>query len=459
MWNWHSCMTLAQRVAALVPRMNEALHAARRLGMQVMWAPSGAASQYAGWPQRERAIGLPPYPVPNLREVSCVFGARKAPCCGPGITCLTDQGCDGMEPALTIAADDWIVEGPQELYSIYKERGLRHLLYMGVATNESLFGNPEAIKAMASAGLDCLVARDLTEAETRYDPETRYTPDLGTAESVADLERAGFPTIDLAEEMRKCGQWKDAGPLERVHVSPWGTTDRPHLFTGAVTVMLKAVRLGQVEIRYTLDGSVPGAQSPLYREPLQVDRTTLIQAAAFVGGRKVSLLSEGYFAQLGPLPPKPDIYLDQIQRLSQPPWVREPIWQPKINLAFNGGALTIRKRTYQRGVGVTAPDHMLYAVQPAYDRFVALAGVDDDPFRQSPEARFLARHCSVRFQVYIDGKLAAESPVMRLSQEPWRFDVRIPQGSRRIHLVSTDAGTRSLLDLGDWVDAGFIMKK
>jgi hypothetical protein len=61
--------------------------------------------------------------------------------------------------------------------------------------------------------------------------------------------------------------------------------------------------------------------------------------------------------------------------------------------------------------------------------------------------------------VYIDGTLASESPVMRLGQEPWRFDVRIPEGSRLINLVVTDAGTRSPLDLADWVDAGFISDK
>jgi NPCBM/NEW2 domain-containing protein len=58
--------------------------------------------------------------------------------------------------------------------------------------------------------------------------------------------------------------------------------------------------------------------------------------------------------------------------------------------------------------------------------------------------------------VYIDGNLASESPAMRLGQEPWRFDVRIPERSRLINLVVTDAGSRSPLDLADWVDAGFI---
>jgi hypothetical protein len=61
--------------------------------------------------------------------------------------------------------------------------------------------------------------------------------------------------------------------------------------------------------------------------------------------------------------------------------------------------------------------------------------------------------------VFIDGKLTAESPVMRLSQEPWRFDVVIPEGSRRISLAVTDAGSRSPFDLGDWLQAGFVLKQ
>jgi hypothetical protein len=56
-------------------------------------------------------------------------------------------------------------------------------------------------------------------------------------------------------------------------------------------------------------------------------------------------------------------------------------------------------------------------------------------------------------------RLASESPIMRLSQEPWRFDVKIPAGSRLINLAVSDAGDRSPLDLADWVDAGFVRKK
>ena len=63
------------------------------------------------------------------------------------------------------------------------------------------------------------------------------------------------------------------------------------------------------------------------------------------------------------------------------------------------------------------------------------------------------------FKVYIDGKLASESPVMRLSQEPWRFDVRIrpKAGSLTLLLRALAVTVQSTLPI--WVDAGFVLKR
>jgi hypothetical protein len=36
--------------------------------------------------------------------------------------------------------------------------------------------------------------------------------------------------------------------------------------------------------------------------------------------------------------------------------------------------------------------------------------------------------------------------------------VPIPPGSRFINLVCMDAGSRNVLDLGNWVEAGFLLK-
>jgi len=460
MWNTNDCMTNARRAAALVPRMNKVLDGARRLGMQVIWAPTDVASQYAGTPQRERAIALPREPLPHIRNFSCPFSVptvRPEKCmCGPGIACREHQGWDAMDPNLVIADGDWIVGDPEELYAIYKQRGLTRLIYMGINTNLCVMNKPEGIAPMTSAGLRCILARDLTDAETSYDPDAGFTPDLGTEKDVADVERSGIPTINMAEEMRKAGAWNDEWVVEMVRVTPWGTKGWPYLFTDSVKVALSAPNQKGAAIHYTLDGSEPGPRSLLYTKPLEVTKTTRLRAAAFDNARRVSLISEGYVVRLGPVPPKPDVYLDQIKPVTpaRPEWR----WEAKTNVAFTGGPLKIRDSTYDKGAGMRAPANMLYEIQSNYARFVAQAGVDDDPFEQRPSARFLATYPSVQFQVYIDGNLASESPIMRLGQVPWRFDVRIPEGSKLIDLVTTDAGSRSPLDLADWVDAGFVLK-
>jgi hypothetical protein len=65
-WNYHWCMTWSEQAGGTVPRMNQALAGARKLGMQVLWAPTDVASMYAGVPQRERALAFPYVEVPVL---------------------------------------------------------------------------------------------------------------------------------------------------------------------------------------------------------------------------------------------------------------------------------------------------------------------------------------------------------------------------------------------------------
>ncbi len=461
MWNTNDCMTNAMRCAALVPRMNKVLAAARALGMQIIWAPTDVASQYAGTPQRERAMGLPRSPLPLISKFSCPFSAptvRPARCmCGPGIVCHIHEGWDSMDPNLEIAGGDWIVGDPQELDAIYQLRGLTRLIYMGINTNLCVMNKPEGIAPMTSAGLKCILARDLTDAETWYDPDTGFTPDLGTEKDVADVERSGIPTINMVEEIRRAGVWNDHWIVEKVRLTPWGTKAWPYLFLDTVKITLGTHDQEAASIHYTMDGTEPGPESPLYTNPLAIAKTTTLRAAAFENGHRVTLFSDGYFVRLGPVPPEPDIYLDQVKPVAQarPEWR----WEVKINRAFAGGPLKIRDSSYDRGLGMRAPADLMYEVKPNYERFVAQAGVDDDPFAQRPEARFLATYPSVQFQVYIDGNLVSASPTMRLGQVPWRFDVSIPPHSRLINVVATDVGSRSPLDLADWVNAGFILKR
>ena len=476
-WNFHWCMTACQRVASMAPRWNRALECARKLGMQVMWAPTEVASMYAGMPQREWAAAVPLIEVPELWKLVAKFTAPGGGCmCGPGISCEVNYGADGIAPDLVIDPNDLIVSGRQETYSILKHKGLDYIIYMGLHTNVCLFGRPEALKSMYEAGLDCVLARDINDAITLYDPQQPYTPDDGTAQTDSDLEKAGIPTINFVDEMRKVGLWNSDWVVDSVRLAPWGTVARPYFFEEATRVALTCPWLKDVEIRYTLDGSAPAATSKIYAKPFPLRETTTLRAAAFRHGRKVSLEGRGFYARLGPVPPQPDVYLGQIEPIKESyPWWFS-FWHPVFNRSFEGKRLLMRGRTYDKGVGMRAPANVRYGLKPEYDRFVARVGVDGN-LRHAPPADYglfvdkvpsepggegmgemFAQQPRVQFRLFIDGEMVAESPVMRFSQEPWRFDVKIPPGSQLLNLTVTDAGSRSVLDLADWADAGFISR-
>src|SRR5436190_24305684 len=59
MWDTHTCSLSAQRVAALAPRMNQVINAARSLGVMIVHAPSDTMKFYDGTPWRERMQRAP----------------------------------------------------------------------------------------------------------------------------------------------------------------------------------------------------------------------------------------------------------------------------------------------------------------------------------------------------------------------------------------------------------------
>jgi len=464
-WNFHWCMTACERVSAMVPRWNRAVECARKLGMPILWAPSDVVGMYSGHPARERALAVPLVPVPKVREMPpACFTAPVGGClCGPGINCIVNYGWDGMNPDLLVADEDLIASSTEEVYSLLHERGITHVIYLGLHTNMCLFGKPGALKYMVQAGLNCMLARDINDAFTSYNPSTGFTPDKGTQQTDEDLERAGVPTINVVEQWRKAGVWNDDWIVETVRITPWGTTQRPYFFEDAVTVTLTTPWLSDVQVRYTLDGGEPRPDSPLYDKPLLMTATTHLQTAAFRNGARVSVPTRSHFVRLPARPPAPDIYLDDLKYLVDPYAQLGRVhagffWLPKVGQSYEGQPLRIRGKVYSQGLGFRAPSGVRYELKPEYDRFVALAGIDETMIPRDLGQK-MAIHCSVVFRVFVDGKLAAESPVMRISQEPWRFDVSIPPGSRYLHLACLDAGSRHVADQGNWVDAGFILKE
>lgn len=458
-WNYHWCMTWTAQAGGMAPRLNKVLEDARKLGIQVFWAPTDAAGMYAGWPQRELALGIPYVEVPNIRSYRVELKLPEGEChCGPGFACQVNYGENAMPPDLAIADDDLIVCGTQEFYSICRQKGIRQLIYMGGAVNICLTGKPEGLKYMYEAGMDCIVARDLVEAWTRYDPATGYTPDVGNAQSATELERGGVATINAVEELRRAGLWDDEWITEPVRITPWGKHSRPYFFEQSVLISLNTPWLKDARIHYTLDGSEPLPTSPIYLGPLTIKETTSLQAVAFRNQKQVSRVSDGFFVRMGPVPPKPDVTLDSLKEIPRQYPYREFFWFPVFNHSYEHKSLHIRGKIYEKGMGMRAPANVMYELKPEWDRFVALAGVDDNLLAVDHGA-LLAGQPRVVFKVFIDGKLAAESPVMWISQEPWRFDVKIPAGGRKIDLVVADMENRNVLNLANWAEAGFVLKE
>ncbi|MBA7556692.1 hypothetical protein ES705_49408 [subsurface metagenome] len=315
---------------------------------------------------------------------------------------------------------------------------------------------------MYGGGFETIFARDLAFAWTIYDPSKSYTPTTGNAQAADDLERAGIPTIFFVEEMRKLNLWNDNWITEPIRITPAGTQNRPYFFEKFVTISFNAPYLKDVDIRYTLDGSEPTATSRQYKKPFDLQGTSTLRTAAFRKGKKVSLDGQGYFVRMPPVPPKPDVLPAQIEPVtdlyaSQNSAYSACLWHPILDKSYEGKSLRVREKTYGNGLGMRAPAYIRYRLKTEWIRFVALAGVDDNMLDEEL-GRNIAMYPKMVFKVYIDGTLVAESPVMRISQEPWRFDVPIPPGSRQIVLVCDDMGERSPHNFGNWVDAGFVSK-
>jgi hypothetical protein len=465
-WNFHWCKTATMRVDALIPRINRALEAGRVLGMTIMLCPSDVVDNYVGLPQREIVLAMEKRPEPILQEIQCPAPPDGGGCACGHDRCVPNYGWDAMHPDLKIGADDLIPDTLQEVWTICQDRQLTHLIYMGVHTQVCLLGKPMGLRNLKAAGMQCMLVRDMTDAHPGYDPERSFTPDGHTAEVVAHFERYLAPTISMADEFAKIGKWDRSVIVDPVRITPWGTQMRPHLFAKEVTVTLSAPFQPDAELRYTTDGSEPTPQSTKYEKSISLVDSARIRVGGFVDGKRVCLDSEGVFCKLAAMPPAPDVPLADAKLLRDAGnghtfggQIRtaahtSPTQKDKSN---EGQPLRLRSVTYRTGYGVHAPNQLMFALQPNYERFVALAGVDEHVLDIASGSN-QAMHPSVVFKVFIDGREAASSPVMRIAFQPWRFDVRIPPGSRVISLTTTDAGNGNKEDMANWVDCGFVLR-
>ena len=204
MWDGHYCVSAAERVADMVPRMNAVLTAARNHGATVIHAPSGVTYHYADMPQRKRMQQAkkvkPELPleawcyVDPKREPELPVDVSKQACDDPVIGAVV-QKFSRQHPGLTISGWDGVSDNGEEIYSYLKQEGLKNIVLMGVHTNMCVLGRPFGIRQMVKQGFNVVLARDLTDA--MYDPREKpfVSHTRGTELVVEHIEKYWCPSI------------------------------------------------------------------------------------------------------------------------------------------------------------------------------------------------------------------------------------------------------------------------
>ena len=207
MWDRHWCRNATARVAAMAPRMNAVLQAARQRGALIIHCPSGTMEFYRDTPQRRRAQAAPHVEPKVPLKNWCPRNPDREP---PLPIDDSDGGCDDERPGaskrawtrqiatLEIAPEDAITDSA-EAYYLMRQRGITNVIVMGVHLNMCVLGRPFGIRQLVYQGLNVALMRDLTD--TMYNP--RRPPHVshfaGTDLVVAHVEKYWCPTLTSAD--------------------------------------------------------------------------------------------------------------------------------------------------------------------------------------------------------------------------------------------------------------------
>ena len=220
------------------------------------------------------------------------------------------------------------------------------------------------------------------------------------------------------------------------------------IFVGSMAVNLSCRTPGAI-IRYTLDGTDPTGNSPVYTPPLVLTSSCTLRAAAFFGGRRSGTVESTYTAyDLGPAHPLPVSLL--------PVAASDGYCLPKLNMNLNDGPIVLRGKVFPTGVlvhpgekaggGSGFVEFALVGGLARATRFKATVGVEDS----------VQDRGSVIFRLYVRRNEAwqqrYDSGVLRGGGEIGEVDVDIA-GANALRLVVTDAGDNIHSDHGVWAGA------
>ena len=115
---------------------------------------------------------------------------------------------------------------------------------------------------------------------------------------------------------------------------------------------------------------------------------------------------------------------------------------PHQDQSVEGHSLKIGGQGFTHGLGTHTNGSVVIRLNGGAERFEASVGVDDDTYGKG----------SIQFEIWVDGKRIAQTPVMKGGQPPVKISADL-KGANKVVLISSDAGDGNSYDHADWCDA------
>ncbi len=206
-WDKHWCRGASERLAALLPRMNEVVRTARAAGVLIVHAPSDTMDFYAHSAARERVLAAPlvepPMDLPH-EDPSQPIDASDGGCdTDENLGAVNERVWTRQHPVIEIDQDsDAISDDGRAVYNVYRQRGIENVIIMGVHANMCILDRSFAIKQTVKWGFNVALVRDLTDAMYNAARMPYVSHDEGTQLTLAYIEKFWCPTIFSEDLLR-----------------------------------------------------------------------------------------------------------------------------------------------------------------------------------------------------------------------------------------------------------------
>jgi type 1 glutamine amidotransferase/nicotinamidase-related amidase len=204
MWDKHWCERATKRVGEIAPRINAMIKVVRSKGGLIVHAPSDTMDFYKDSAARKLAQSAPAVKPPSPSKGWCSLDPAvegKLPIddadggCDDEPQCKNYKAWTRQHSAIEVADGDAVTDNGQEVYNLFKQHGIKHVIVCGVHTNMCVLGRSFAIRQMVKWGFDVVLVRDLTDTMYNHRSAPFVPHDRGTDLVVAHVEKFWCPSI------------------------------------------------------------------------------------------------------------------------------------------------------------------------------------------------------------------------------------------------------------------------